>query len=145
MDDVLQLALVLSALAGEPGFRHDQVHAMPGAAAVVRPAPARASDVIVTGPSMMSGRTSPADPWLSEDKFRHAAASWAAMVFTYAVVRSINDDRDVALAAALPATAGLGIAKEVVDRHRGGQFSLRDLAADALGAGAAWLLLREVR
>lgn len=87
----------------------------------------------------------PADSWTSEDKFRHAAASWAAMVFTYAGVRSINDDPDAAIAVALPVTAALGVAKEIVDRRRGGPFSFRDLTADALGAAVAWLFLREMR
>lgn len=87
----------------------------------------------------------PADRWLGEDKFRHAGASWAAMVFTYAAARAIHDDSRAALAVALPVTAALGLAKEAVDYRRGGPFSARDLAADALGAGAAWLVLREVR
>jgi hypothetical protein len=46
---------------------------------------------------------------------------------------------------ALPATAAAGIAKELFDRRAGGPFSLRDLAADAVGAGAGWLLIRELR
>lgn len=86
-----------------------------------------------------------ADSWTGEDKFRHAAASWAAMVFTYAAARAVHDDSDTAFAVALPVTAAAGIGKEIVDRRRGGPFSFRDLAADALGAGAAWLFLREVR
>jgi uncharacterized protein YfiM (DUF2279 family) len=86
-----------------------------------------------------------ADSWTGEDKFRHAAASWAAMVFTYAAARAVHDDSDTAIAIAVPVTVSFGIAKEVADRRRGGPFSFRDLAADALGAGAAWLFLREVR
>lgn len=89
--------------------------------------------------------TGQADSWTGEDKLRHAAASWAAMVFTYAAARAVHDDPDTAIAVALPVTASFGIAKEIVDRRRGGPFSFRDLAADALGAGAAWLFLREVR
>ena len=87
----------------------------------------------------------PADRWLGEDKFRHAGASWAAMVFTYAAARAVHDDGGAAIAIALPVTAALGLAKEAVDHRRGGPFSARDLAADALGAGAAWLVLRAVR
>jgi uncharacterized protein YfiM (DUF2279 family) len=87
----------------------------------------------------------PGDSWTGEDKFRHAAASWAAMVFTYAAARAAHDDADAAIAVALPVTGALGVAKEIVDHRRGGPFSFRDLAADALGAGAAWLFLREMR
>ncbi|HEX2166237.1 MAG TPA: hypothetical protein VHG09_03265 [Longimicrobiales bacterium] len=86
----------------------------------------------------------PVDSWLSEDKFRHAAASWAAMVFTYAATSAFTDNDDTALAVAVPVTAAFGIAKEVVDRRRGGPFSFRDLTADAIGAAAAWFFLREM-
>ena len=138
MDDVLQLALVLAALAGEPAREHEAFD-------VIRFGDALRAPVVLPGPVAQPAVASPGDPWLGEDKFRHAAASWAAMVFTYAAARTVTDDRDAALAVALPMTAGMGIAKEVVDWRRGGPFSLRDLAADALGAGAAWLFLREVR
>jgi hypothetical protein len=67
------------------------------------------------------------------------------MVFTYAAARAVHDDSRTSIAIALPVTAALGLAKEAVDHRRGGPFSARDLAADALGAGAAWLVLRAVR
>ncbi|MBR9988714.1 MAG: hypothetical protein KFH98_03105, partial [Gemmatimonadetes bacterium] len=104
-------------------------------------APTRGTGTSASPPVLQTA----ADRWTGEDKFRHAAASWAAMVFTYGVVRAVDDDPDTALAIALPVTAVIGIAKEVSDHRRGGPFSFRDLAADALGAGAAWLFLREVR
>lgn len=126
MDGILQVAVLLAALGG------------PAHVAVAPDALMRMS------PPLPVEMQAPSDPWTSEDKFRHAAASWAAMVFTFAAVRSVDDDADTALAIALPVTAAFGIAKEVVDRRRGGPFSFRDLAADALGAGAAWLFLREV-
>ena len=126
MDGILQVAVLLAALGG-PGHN----------------AAAPADALMLMRPPLPVEMQSPPDPWTSEDKFRHAAASWAAMVFTFAAVRSV-DDADTALAIAVPVTAAFGIAKEVVDRRRGGPFSFRDLAADALGAGAAWLFLREV-
>lgn len=85
------------------------------------------------------------DPWTSEDKFRHVAASWAVTVFAYAAARSIDVDAETALVIALPVAGAAGVAKEIADHRAGGLFSFRDLAADALGAGVAWLFLREVR
>ena len=150
MDGVLHVAVVLVSLGGGVGVRSPQnaaalpvsvadEHQVPGAARAHRapdpPGPIEAA--------LRSRQT--ADRWLSEDKFRHAGASWAAMVFTYAAARTIHDDGRTSLAVALPVTAALGLAKEAVDHRRGGPFSIRDLAADALGAGAAWLVLRAVR
>lgn len=159
MDSILQVAVLLAALGGPADSAAAPVHApMRDVAPAVsvrgsvfdgHPVadvgssrhPAAASPV---SPRLTLYVQSPSDPWTSEDKFRHAAASWAAMVFTFAAVRSVHDEPDTALAIAVPVTAAFGIAKEIVDRRHGGPFSFRDLAADALGAGAAWLFLREV-
>jgi uncharacterized protein YfiM (DUF2279 family) len=127
MDSILQVAVLLAALGG------------PADGAV---APADA--LMLMSRPLPAAMQAPSDPWTSEDKFRHAAASWAAMVFTFAAVRSVHDQPDTALAIAVPVTAAFGIAKEIVDHRHGGPFSFRDLAADALGAGVAWLFLREV-
>jgi uncharacterized protein YfiM (DUF2279 family) len=124
MRALMQIAAVMSATAGSPASD-------PGVL-VASAAPVTA--IAVAAP----------DAWLSEDKFRHVAGSWTAAVFSYAAARSVTDAR-TALAVALPATAAAGIAKELFDRRAGGPFSLRDLAADAVGAGAAWLLIRELR
>lgn len=127
MDGILQVAVLLAGIGGSAQ----------GAAAP--------PDVLLRmTPPVPVEAHSPSDPWTGEDKFRHAAASWAAMVFTFAAVRSVHDDPDTALAIAIPVTAAFGIAKEIVDHRNGRPFSFRDLAADALGAGAAWLFLREV-
>jgi uncharacterized protein YfiM (DUF2279 family) len=126
MRALMQIAAVMSAAAGSPSEPVGPV------ATAERAAPVTA--VAVDAP----------DPSLREDKYRHAAGSWTAAVFGYAAARSVTDAR-TALAVALPATAAAGIAKELFDRRAGGPFSLRDLAADAVGAGAAWLLLREIR
>ena len=151
MDGVLHVAVVLVSLGGAVSVqsprdavpppvsvRDDPQHGL--AAAGV----SRAADPPLQVEAALLSRQA-ADRWLGEDKFRHAGASWAAMVFTYAAARAIHDDSTAAIAIALPVTAALGLAKEAVDHRRGGPFSARDLAADALGAGAAWLVLRAVR
>jgi len=151
MDGVLHVAVVLVSLGGAvsvqspadaappPVSVRDDVQESLAAARVNRTADPFAPTVAALTSQQ------PADRWLSEDKFRHAGASWAAMVFTYAGARAIHDDGRAAIAIALPVTAALGLAKEAVDHRRGGPFSARDLVADALGAGAAWLVLRAVR
>ena len=147
MDGILQVAVLLAALAGPADGAVALAVPADGAVALAGPADGAAASVdarmLMSGPLPLELQ-SPSDPWTSEDKFRHAAASWAAMVFTFAAVRSVHDERDTALTVAVPVTAAFGIAKEIVDHRRGGPFSFRDLAADALGAGAAWLFLREV-
>ena len=140
MDGVIQVAVVLVALGTAA-----QGELPPTGAA--RTAPAVAARVMVRPVThgMPVSDQHADDRWLGEDKFRHAGASWAAMVFTYAAARAVHDDPGSAFAVAVPVTAGLGVAKEIADHRRGGPFSARDLVADALGASVAWLVLREVR
>lgn len=150
MEGVLQLAVLLVGLGtGVPPGAATDTRALatgPSHGAVAVRAPSSVLDAhSARAPTRPLLVQVPGDSWTGEDKFRHAAASWAAMVFTYAAARAAHDDADAAIAVALPVTGALGVAKEIVDHRRGGPFSFRDLAADALGAGAAWLFLREMR
>jgi uncharacterized protein YfiM (DUF2279 family) len=135
MDSVIHVAVLIASMSGAVNVEH--VNVAPSVAVREQSTAARVRSPVVV--------QQVGDAWLGEDKFRHAGASWAAAVFTYAAVRSVHDDGDTAMAVALPVAAALGIVKEIVDHRRGGPFSGRDLVADALGAGAAWLVLREVR
>ena len=85
------------------------------------------------------------DAWLGPDKFRHFWTSYAVTAFSFAAARSVDLDVDAALIASLGTGALAGIGKEFHDRRGGRIFSLRDLVADALGLGAAYLLLRRTR
>ena len=96
------------------------------------------------GPAQIEPEPAPAVAWPGEDKFRHAAMSWATMAFTYAAARSADVDDGTALAIGAAVTAAAGIGKEVVDVRRGGPFSVGDLIADAVGIAAAWVVLREI-
>lgn len=135
MDSVIHVAVLIASMSGAVDV--ERANLAPSVAVRAQSTAAR-----IQTPAVMQQAD---DVWLGEDKFRHAGASWAATVFTYAAVRSVHDDGDTAIAVALPVAAALGLVKEVVDHRRGGPFSGRDLVADALGAGAAWLVLREVR
>jgi uncharacterized protein YfiM (DUF2279 family) len=86
-----------------------------------------------------------ADSWLGSDKFVHVGMSWASALFAYAGLRLAGADADTGLTIALPIAGAAGLGKELYDRRRGGRFSVRDLVADAVGVGAAYFLLREVR
>jgi uncharacterized protein YfiM (DUF2279 family) len=151
MDGVLHVAVVLVSLGGAVSVQSPRDAAAPPVS-VRDELPQRLAAAGANGATHPPGppevgvmSQQPADRWLGEDKFRHAGASWAAMVFTYAAARAVHDDSRTSIAIALPVTAALGLAKEAVDHRRGGPFSARDLVADALGAGAAWLVLRAVR
>ena len=80
------------------------------------------------------------DAWLGADKLRHFALSGMVQGTGFGVATAAGMDGRSALVAASVATAVVGLGKEVHDRRRGGRFSARDLAWDALG-GALWGVL----
>ena len=81
------------------------------------------------------------DRWLAVDKVQHFAMSYGAAMFGYGILRGADVEHEDAQTAALAGSLALGIGKELFDRSRGGAFSLKDLAWDALGTVAAWGLL----
>jgi putative lipoprotein len=91
------------------------------------------------------GAARPADHWLGRDKLKHFFVSAFVQSVGFATLQAAGADRSSALAGATAATAAFGIGKELVDRRQGGPFSVRDLAWDAAGAGAATLVLVRTR
>jgi hypothetical protein len=88
----------------------------------------------------------PPDRWFGADKAQHALLSGATLAFSFAGLRSVGMHRRPALVAAGLPTAAVGLGKELRDRRVTGRFSVRDLAADAVGAALyAALLARTVR
>jgi uncharacterized protein YfiM (DUF2279 family) len=79
------------------------------------------------------------------DKVQHFAMTYAVTAFTYAAARSADVGRSDAIGVAAVAAAAAGVGKEVLDRRRGGAFSVSDLIADALGGVAAYSLMKQVR
>jgi len=120
--ELIRIGVLLAGLAGVPSD----------------PAPAAALPAVVAD-------VPAADPWLGADKFRHLGMSFAATTFTFAAARAAGAEAGVALQLSVPVSAAAGVGKEIHDRRRGGVFSLRDLAANAMGIAAAYFLLREVR
>jgi putative lipoprotein len=83
----------------------------------------------------------PDDGWLSADKVKHFLTSAFVQSLAYGSLRGVGVSHGAALAGATITTAAVGVGKELYDARTGGDPSVRDLAWDAAGAGAASLLL----
>ncbi len=83
----------------------------------------------------------PQDRWFGHDKFKHFAAAAVIQSAGYAAFHRRDVSRGTALWRASAGTATISLGKEVVDRQRGRQFSVRDLAWDVAGAGTATLAI----
>lgn len=91
------------------------------------------------------GGSQPGDSWASRDKVKHFFMSAFVQSVSYAALRTARVERGDALAASTALTLAVGVGKEVHDESSGGDFSMRDLAWDAAGAGAAAALLDGTR
>jgi uncharacterized protein YfiM (DUF2279 family) len=106
---------------------------------------------LMTGLSAQSplapvGPPKPADKWLALDKLKHFSTSfYLTTTAFYGQNRILDEKSGTAHFKSATLTISLGILKEIRDsRQKGNIFSWRDLAADALGAGAALLLLGRI-
>lgn len=89
-------------------------------------------------------REPPPDRWLARDKLYHFTASALIQGVGHSVLRANGREyRDAAWTAA-GITMGIGVAKELWDRHDGRYVSWKDLGADAAGTGAGAVLVRQV-
>lgn len=84
------------------------------------------------------------DPWLGRDKFFHFAASALIQGAAHAALRANGRDYGCASTGAAFVTAAAGIGKELWDRSRGRDASLRDLTWDAVGGVSAAVVIRQV-
>ena len=86
------------------------------------------------------------DTWFGPDKLQHFFTSAFVQSLGYGALRWAGADNGPAIAVASAVTAAVGVGKELRDRRVRGEFSVRDLAWDAAGAGSASVLLvRTVR
>jgi uncharacterized protein YfiM (DUF2279 family) len=85
------------------------------------------------------------DQWFGGDKLQHFFSSAFVQGMSYGVLRTSGVSHGPALAGATVTTAAVGVAKEVHDLHVKNEFSYRDLTWDALGTGAATVLLVRTR
>lgn len=91
-----------------------------------------------------SERASPREPWFALDKAQHFVASAFIQGSTHGLLRATGLEYREASFAAAGVTATVGLGKELVDRRTKGQFSWRDLVADAAGAGAGAVIVRQL-
>jgi putative lipoprotein len=89
-------------------------------------------------------RAMPHDSWFGPDKVQHFFASAFVQSMSYGSLRAAGASHGAALAGATATTAAVGVGKEIHDLRVKGDFSVRDLAWDAAGAGAATVLLVRV-
>jgi uncharacterized protein YfiM (DUF2279 family) len=91
---------------------------------------------------MTSVHRSP-DPWFGRDKAQHFVVSFLTTgAVSYSARRRWNCTRPQGVEWGLGLTLSLGVGKEIRDRfHPDSRASLRDLAADLLGAACGVLLV----
>ena len=83
----------------------------------------------------------PAESWFGADKLKHFVTSAVVQGMGYGALRATNAGHRSSVIGATTLTAAAGIGKELHDRRTTGLFSLRDLAWDAAGAGAATVVV----
>ena len=81
------------------------------------------------------------DRWFGPDKLQHFFTSAFVQSAGFGLLRRAGAEQGTAITGASVVTAFVGVGKEVHDRRTKGEFSVRDLAWDAAGAGSASLLL----
>jgi putative lipoprotein len=85
------------------------------------------------------------DSWLGIDKLKHFFLSAFIESLTFSGLQAVGANRNTAFAGAITTTAGFALGKEIHDRKSYGLFSYRDLAWDAAGGGAAFVMLRSTQ
>jgi uncharacterized protein YfiM (DUF2279 family) len=81
------------------------------------------------------------DRWFAEDKLKHFTASFVVSSMAATGVRVAGLDRSASNAFGVGTGIMAGLLKEVHDARAGGVFSVRDLAWDFAGVGAAAVAL----
>jgi putative lipoprotein len=88
-----------------------------------------------------SPSASPADAWFGQDKLKHFFMSAFVQSFAYGSLRGTGLSHGAALVGASATTTAVGVGKELRDLRVKGEFSPRDLAWDAAGAGVVTVFL----
>jgi hypothetical protein len=85
------------------------------------------------------------DSILGVDKLKHFLLAGFVESVAFAGLQAAGAERNVSLAGAGAATITISLGRELHDRRATGLFSVGDLVWDALGAGAAFLILARVQ
>lgn len=89
--------------------------------------------------------TKPKEAAFGPDKVKHFLIAGFVESVAFAGLQAAGTSRNTARAGALAAVAGTSIGREMYDRKTKGSFSIPDLVWDALGAGAALLILNKTQ
>ncbi len=86
------------------------------------------------------------DPWFAIDKLKHLSSSFIITTTGYYMQnRMMDKSKNQSMNGAALITISLGLGKETSDKHKpNGFFSFRDLAADGMGIGLAFLFIKGI-
>ena len=84
------------------------------------------------------------DPWFGRDKLLHFTASALVQGAAHSAFRALGASYARAAWGAAAVTASAGIGKELWDRHRKRDFSVRDLAWDGIGGASGAIVVRQI-
>lgn len=87
----------------------------------------------------------PEDAFFGTDKVKHFFIAGFVETMAFAGAQAAGSGRSTARPVAIGTVAAVSLGRELYDRRRKGLFSVRDLAWDALGAGAALLLVNKTQ
>lgn len=99
----------------------------------------------VSGMAQESGGPRVRDSIFGVDKLKHFLLAGFVESVAFAGLQAAGAERNSSLAGAGVATISVSIGRELHDRRMSGLFSVGDLVWDALGAGAAFLILARVQ
>jgi len=100
---------------------------------------------IVFAAPVEAQKPKPPDPVIGVDKVKHFFIAGFVESMTFAGLQAAGANRSTARASALAVTAVISVGREVHDKKKKGLFSVRDLAWDAIGAGAALIVLNKTQ
>lgn len=81
------------------------------------------------------------DSWFGSDKIKHFFLSAFATSISYSAFQAVGADRRTAMTGAIGASIALGVTREFYNLRTTKLFSVKDLTWDAIGTGAAAIML----
>ncbi|HEX2723443.1 MAG TPA: hypothetical protein VHM24_11020 [Gemmatimonadaceae bacterium] len=99
----------------------------------------------VSFPASAQSHPKPGDAWFGPDKVKHFLIAGFVESVAFAGAQGAGANRNVAKSAALAAVTAASFGREFHDRRTKRLFSIRDLVWDAMGAGAALLVVNRTQ
>lgn len=102
---------------------------------------------LLVAPSLAGAqsRPKPADPIFGVDKVKHFFIAGFVETMTFSGLQAAGVNRSSARGGAIGVTTVASLGREFHDRRTKGLFSVKDLVWDALGAGAALLVINKTK